>query len=82
MVHKTLQGKLKIEQDELKTGIELSYTYGEKSYSVVELIYTYGEKSYSGVELSNTYGEKSYSVIRNTTRKKEGIVTIARGAHP
>jgi hypothetical protein len=45
MVHKTLQGKLKIEQDELKTGIELSYTYGEKSYSVVELIYTHGEKS-------------------------------------
>jgi hypothetical protein len=43
MVHKTLQGKLKIEQDELKTGIELSYTYGEKSYSVVELIYTHGE---------------------------------------
>jgi hypothetical protein len=45
MVHKTLQGILKIEQDELKTGIELSYTYGEKSYSVVELIYTHGEKS-------------------------------------
>jgi len=54
MVHKTLHGKLKIEQDELKTGAELSYTYDEKSYSV----------------------------IRNDTRKKEGIVTIARGAHP
>ena len=54
MVHKTLQGKLKIEQDELKTGIELSYAYGEKSQSV----------------------------IRNEPRKKEAIVTIARGAHP
>jgi hypothetical protein len=28
MVHKTLQGRLKIEQDELKNGVELSYTYG------------------------------------------------------
>ena len=54
MVHKTLHGKLKNEEDELKTGVELSYTYGEKSYAV----------------------------IRNEPRKKEAIVTIARGAHP
>jgi hypothetical protein len=40
----------------LKNGVELSYTYGEKSYSVVELSYTYGEQSYSVVELSYTYG--------------------------
>jgi hypothetical protein len=62
--------------------VELSYTHGEKSYSVVELSYRYCEKSYSGVEISYTYGEKSYSVIRNKTKKKEGIMTIARGAHP
>jgi hypothetical protein len=55
----TLQGRLKIEQDELKNGVELSYTYGEKSYSVVELSYTYGEQSYSVVELSYTYGVTS-----------------------
>ena len=54
MVHKTLHGKLRIEQDESKTGVQLSYAYDEKSYSV----------------------------ISNETRKKEGIVTIARGAHP
>jgi hypothetical protein len=38
MVHKTLQGKLKIEQDELKTGIELSYAYPQYVYSHPPLV--------------------------------------------